>query len=223
MSLTFCHCCKRPIGIDQLASSWQSGALSWVFLSEYAPITFVEWLSTDIAALDQVHVIFAGNRSECGNAIRFAEADWPAVRAWIEAGGRFHLATEHSGNHPEVGGEYETGFKCLQDMARVNAFIAAMGGTMTYRGGDFVDNSIATPGTALIATVNSYVNNRIGHLEPGSGKIVFTGNISGKTAMVAEKLGNGFLFVEGDSNSFGGTTPNNYYYKLWHDADDEIY
>lgn len=154
----------------------------------------ISGLAFDISRIDECKLVFAGLFDECSNAMRFTPGQYGTIRTWIEGGGRFYLSAEYT--------------PCLGDSAAVSAFLAAIGSTILYVGGLFDSGceSIAgdrsmIPGLANIAQ----------GLPPI--KMAATGQLSGGTnvfrspsgihMLQVQKIGNGFLFVCGDSNVAG--------------------
>lgn len=214
-ALCFETCCDG-IGFD--GGTW-SGVTSC-----FDPATdYVTDIAHDITLLEKCKLIFAGNFLTCGNAVRFSTGDWPAIKDWIEAGGRMMMAAEHSGNFPD--GSSHLHFRCLQDMTNLNAFLLAIGSTISYLGGDYFCAPAhpplsgcqgMMPGTAKIALATSppFQSNRFGELTGGTavwqGLAAYTDFFSTipaptlgiKTVVAGEKLGNGFFFLTGDGDDW---------------------
>jgi hypothetical protein len=205
--LCFSGCCAR-VGFDEQP---------WDYLASHFLAQGVEYI-TNIAGnvsakLDSsISMLFAGNHDFCGNAIRFPGSEWLEIKAWLEAGGKMVICSEHSGNAPDNG----LPLKCLQDMVQLNIFLSGMGTSLSYIGDDcnggFPDSGFYIPGSAKVAQgVTDFGGARFGELAGGT--TVFTGyaggpdgpqvgwkNGLGRVAVVADPVGDGFIFLTGDSN-----------------------
>lgn len=211
-SICFNSCCDR-IGFDQT---------SWLDMGTCFPENndFIINISNDISLLSQCKLVFAGNQDVCGPAVRFPESQWQDIKDWIEQGGRMFMAAEHSGNAPDPATHALV--KCLKDMERLNSFLGFIGSSIRYIGGDYqgipFDVSFCgslTPGPAKIAIDSAppFMANRFGELQGGTvvweTDCVFEDEAfqdkpsqGVKAVVVAEKLGEGFFFLTGDSDHF---------------------
>jgi hypothetical protein len=187
-------------------------------------------LASNISRLSECRVVFGGNNRQCGNAIRFASADWSEIRSYVQNGGRLFLNGEHSGNHPATG----TAFKCLQDKDNLNDFLSFLGSSIRYIGFDYNatgPNCSATyysPGDAAIAQGINFTGERFGELSGGTSLWIGpagtggTGSGAGKVAAAIEQIGDGFLVVCGDSDQGTCEGACNFLRRLWEYADDQI-
>jgi hypothetical protein len=183
---------KGTIGFDES---------TWPFESCFSSgnVEYVQNISSDISLIDQCSLVFAGIAGYCGNAIRFDTADWPAIKTWIEDGGRFFLSTEWGDEDPDD--------SCLQDPSRVADFLVQLGSTIIYDGDSFdcgceqESGGLMTPGDANIGA-GIWDHGMACTAELTGGTTVFL-SPSGKRMIVVEALGSGFLFVSGDSNLAG--------------------
>lgn len=155
--------------------------------------TVANLATSDITRIYQCGVVLAGlHDNSCGDAMQFAEADWPTVRAWVESGGRLWLNTEWDEGDPDA---------CLTDREAVNDFLDAIGSTLTsdlgYHGCDEPDWLSATPAAANIAA--GFNLHMACTTAIGGGTSCWTSPDA--TIMVAvEQVGAGFVFVCGDGN-----------------------
>lgn len=199
------NCCCGPIGFDEAAWSWVTQALDGVPVRTF--------LKNDISQIEGCIIVFAGNNGQCGNAVRFNEADWPTIKDWIHSGGKFFICGEHSGNYKGPGLENGMLAKCLQDIEQFNTFLFAMQSAIQYIGNDYnarqppCRSDYYSPGLpSLFAQGIYFPGERFGELTgatplwvgpSGSGG---TGNGLGKIAARIEKLGQGILIATGDGN-----------------------
>jgi len=214
-------CCGK-LGFDEFSWTWLDPSF------KNQGIEYVPSIAGHVTELiDSVSMICAGNLGTCGDAIRFDTPEWPPLKTWIEGGGKLFIAAEHSGNSPAHG----LIFRCLQDMTRLNDFLSFMGSSMLYVGDDcnnsFPATGIYIPGGAKVAIgVNDFSGSRFGILSGGT--TVFTGyeggldnplfgahNGLGLVACVAEAIGNGFIFVIGDSNCNSIPTSHKFIRKIF--------
>jgi hypothetical protein len=199
-------CCCGAIGFDEAAWSWAESCFS--------DKTIIENIKDDVPGLiGQCKILFAGNNSTCGNAIRFAGPDWEAIREWIADGGRLYIAAEHSGNYVGPGTESGMTFRCLQDMTNLNVFLATMGSAISYVGNDYNASSPScsstyySPGAANIAQGINFTGERFAEVSGGTTLWLGTagsggtGSGIGKTAAAIERVGDGALVLIGDGNS----------------------
>lgn len=221
-------CCDKTIGFDEAAWSWitRTGCLS---SPEFKHITGI---ASNITILTpDIHMLLAGNNFTCGKAMRFSMSDWYALKAWIQAGGILFICAEHSGNAPAG----VLSFRCLQDMDQLNDFFSFMETSLLYVGNDcnggFPSDGLYIPGAARIADgVLDFGGSRFGELSGGT--TVFTGyaggpdipgslskNGLGLVAVVAERVGNGFIFCTGDSNHDSVSTSCNFIRKIFEHGD----
>ena len=196
-----CKCCCK-VGFDEGA---------WPIQSCLPNVEFVENIADDISKLNEVCLVFAGNVDACSNAVRFDAGDWETIRDWIERGGRLFLATEYQG--------------CLQDPGATNNFLGTLGSSITWVGGifDFFCRTGMIPGPAQIAqglTDNGMAATAI----LSGGTTMFTSPNAGVVMMVVEQIGDGFLFVTGDSNHFQFCSFDNceLVRRLYRNGDNEI-
>jgi hypothetical protein len=152
-------------------------------------------LQADVTRLAECDVVFAGNNSTCGISPFFLAADWAAVKTYIEGGGRLFLAGEYEG--------------CLSLPANFNAFLAALGSTITWVGG-LHNIGCSTTGTRdMVAGPANIAQGlttpiRMGlTAELAGGTTVFF-SPDGVPMLQVEAIGAGFLFVVGDGNVAGG-------------------
>lgn len=157
-------------------------------------------------------LIFDGLVGGCpGNILHVDAGQWASVKDWIEAGGRFVLACEYE--------------DCMDDYANVQAFLTALGSTMTITGNYEIgcQASPCTAGTAQIgAGLTCYMG---GCSEITGGASVLVSPNAAVVMMAVEQLGDGFLFLSGDSNIFTsvcGSVSCELIARLWGDPDDEI-
>jgi hypothetical protein len=200
------RCCGKKIGYDET---------SWGLETAYG-LDAVTNIASDISLLNSVSVCFAGNRNTCGNAVRFDAADWETIRLWIVAGGRFFIVGEHSGDYPAPG---ET-IKCLQDMPALNDFLSAITSSIRYVGGDYMTFQVQPdPGAAQMAHAGECTINRFGEVENGTSLWVGPSGVpgTGKVVVAVEQIGNGFVFVAGDSDMTGA-----FWARVWEDDDANI-
>jgi hypothetical protein len=193
-------------------------------------------LASDLSRIAECKIVFGGNENSCGNAMRFASGDWPALKTYIQNGGRLYLVGEHSGDFPAA----HESFKCLQDMTNLNNFLSSIGSTIAYVGGPYImnndpglsDTTPADPGDANIAQGGiTFMTNWFGHISGGTS--VWKANTpyyqddrsavgSAKTIVAVEKIGSGFVFVAGDSNMFSLTNNCDFTKRLWQYDDSQI-
>lgn len=152
-------------------------------------------------------------------AVNFAAGDWPAVRAYIEGGGRLWIQGEYQG--------------CLADSADFNSFLAAMGSSIQWVGSSY-DSGCATdgsrdctPGAANIAQSLSSPFRMALTAEMSGGTSVWLAP-SGVSMIQVEQLGDGFLFASGDANPAlgpeGGCSYDHceFFRRLWEYEDADI-
>ena len=232
MSLAFCHCCKAKIGYD--GSTW--GLESLLPAGDSDP-TAVENLSSDVSRLGECKIVFAGNYNICGQAVRFADAQWPALKAYVEGGGRLYMVAEHSGEYP-IGPPGTTSFICHTDLTRTRDFLSFMGSSLDLDGKLWSDLAVMVAGAANIATgQGSVFNMRVGAFSAVSGGTsVFTSSGggggdndgAGLTVVAVEQIGSGFIFLSGDSNTWSETLSINPFgaktwtRRLWEYADADV-
>jgi hypothetical protein len=215
-------CCGGKIGFDLTDTLRQ-------YLLCFPGFTAVENISTDISKLSQVRVVFAGYNSlnqfcNAQNSVRFAAQDRPALKSWIENGGRFFFITEFQG--------------CVLDPNSINPFLSDLGSTITWVGGAYDNlchdlneipprNRICTSGQANISQ-NLSVGFKIAFTaEIAGGTSVFF-SPSGKLVVAVERIGDGFIFVSGDGTisptaCFGDYATNcEFFFRLHEYADDDI-
>ncbi len=148
-------------------------------------------LAGNVTRLAECKVVFEGLDNVCGRAINFASGDWPAVKTYIQGGGRLWINAEYGA---PCGG-------CLAESANMHAFLAAMGSTLSRT--DSCDNPelgqcvALVPGAANIAAGAS--------LKKATSTNIFGGtsvwlSASGNGVVNVEQLGDGFIFLSGDSN-----------------------
>lgn len=204
--------CVPTVGFDQSV---------WPGVSACGGITVLTNMSTtNIGSLAQCKIIFAGNPGDaCGPAIRFISTDWPAVKTYIENGGRLWISAEYEG--------------CLNDPTNLASFLTAMGSSLSNLGGVYdgsctVDGSRdCTPGVANIAQGLSSPFRMAATGELSGGTNVFL-SPSGQEMVQVEQLGDGFLFLCGDSNVVMGNHGCDYsgncefLRRLWEYADGDI-
>lgn len=186
-----CCCVTEKIGYDSL-SPW---LIHGQCFEGYDAVTS---LAANVSAISECKVVFSGNNNDCGNAVRFSAVDWPAVKAYIQGGGRLWLQAEFKG--------------CLQDPAKLADFLAALGSSMAW--GDTLEpnsggncnplTNTCTPGAANIAQGTVLRIAAASKIDGGTSVWVRDNPI-----VAAEKLGNGFLFLTGDSNITSGCGYNN--------------
>ena len=189
----------------------------WSITSCYTPgQTVVANVAGDITLLRSCKLVFAGLEVECGSAINFAESDWPTVKSWIEAGGRLCLVVEHNAGTPP----------CLADESTVDAFLVAMGSSIVYEGSY---SALSCGGQPLYPQPTPVANISVGLSNVGFAQAA---KITGGTSMFSEAgvptwrpvmrveaLGDGFLFVSGDSNMFGLCYTYDYLSDPWHNCE----
>jgi hypothetical protein len=132
-------CCGR-VGFDQ--TKWP-GVVSCLGTDK----TYIENLASDISRISDCDLVFCGNSSICGNAVRWPLITWEIVYNWLFQGGRMYMQAEHSGNYdpegedkplpPDFQSPRGMHFKCLQDMEQLNNFLLALNVNLTYAGGDY--------------------------------------------------------------------------------------
>lgn len=171
-----------------------------------SPIAF---LASNVSRLSECKVVFAGLLS-CNSAVKFASGDWPAVKTYIQNGGRLVFVTEFQG--------------CLADPTAVASFLSALGSSITWLGGSYDAGATAscTPGTANIAQGLSFYLNATAELSGGTSVWV---SPSGKQMLQVEAIGSGFLFVCGDSNVLENSIPHSdcaFWQRVFNDADGDI-
>lgn len=192
MSLAKCHCCCPVVGFDDVIL-WSR----WFCCDGQTRLTN---LLADVTQLTQCKVVFGGNYDSCGQAVRFAVGDWPTVKAYVVGGGRLWITAEW-GNPTVMGHGLPL---CFQDAAKttLNSFLSSMGSTITYVGGDYVTGVFSDPGTANIAQGLSITSSLFGEITGGTSVWLSPAGAegTGKAIVAVEKIGNGFLFVSGDSN-----------------------
>lgn len=180
-------CCGEAIGFDQAAWTIGHGC--------FPDRQLFGFLKDSPDQLTNCKVLFAGLDGVCGNAVKFAAGDWPKVHDYITSGGRMWLQSEYSG--------------CLGDAANLAAFLSAIGSTMTW--GATVDTSgdacnattgICLPGTANIA--QGGVRITIARASKINGGTSVWISQAGNVVVAVEKIGDGFLFLTGDSNITSG-------------------
>lgn len=169
-------------------------------------------LASDVSQLTRCKLVFGGNINSCSNAVRFSFGDWPAVATYVAGGGRLWINAEHSGDFISVGNPAHEIIKCLQDMANLNSFLSAIGSTLSYVGNDYIINigcTVSDVGDANIADSISFSADRFGEVTGGTTVIIstnprYTNDVSfvgsPRSIVVVEKVGNGFVFLCGDSN-----------------------
>jgi hypothetical protein len=154
-------------------------------------------------------VIFAGLDTACGAVFgitTFANL-YPQIKEFLNKGGRLWIQLEWG--HPDHP------FSCFIDTG-IGDFLSAMGTTMNWLGGDYQpvtgDWSPMVPGTAKISQglPSNQQNNRFAEISPGLGKVVWkAGSLYpigvGKCVVAGEKIGNGFIFMTGDSDLWDGS------------------
>lgn len=211
-----CGCGGCPtIGFDQSA---------WSVITACCNNSTIINIASDVSRLAECRIVFGGNLGTCGNAIRFSSGDWPAIKTYIEGGGRLFIAAEHNNG-------------CLGDAANLNSFLAAVGSSMSYAGGDY-QQSFPSPnltcsemdaGSANIAQGLSprLRSNRFGEITGGTSVWVADSSYTtgvGKTIVAVEALGSGFLFLIGDSNHhyLCGSGCHEFFRRLWEYDDADI-
>ena len=231
-----CHCCCPTLGYDLFVWSTVLGHSPSACCSGTVSLSNLVF---DITQISSCRVVFSGNSDTCFKAINFAAGDWPAVKTYVENGGRLYIVAEHSGDYVSPGNPPHETTGCLVDMAGLNSFMAAMGSTMRYAGGDYVlttdttdGTTLADPGDANIAQGVTFNTNRFGEITGGTSvwkgtTVYYTDDRtvvgSEKVIVAVEKIGNGFIFLCGDSNMIN-LTPNycDFIKRLWEYDDASI-
>ena len=198
------NCCCGTIGFDETA---------WGVTSCFPSSAVIINLASDISRISECRLVFAGNKATCAQAVRFASGDWPAVKSYIEDGGRLWLQAEYQG--------------CMTDVANLASFLSALGSAITWLGGSH-DSNCATDGSrdciAGAANIAQGVTFRMALTAELSGGTNVWQSPSGRNMVQVEQLGSGFLFVSGDSNLFDGCGYDNcsFAQRLLNYADDQI-
>lgn len=177
-------CCPCPtIGFDEAAWPGLVGCCAGM-----APIIN---LKTNVARLGECRVVFGGNDNSCSSAVRFSSGDWPAVKTYIEQGGRLWINAEYGS---------PCGL-CLADSNKLASFLTALGSSMSWlnscdnpEAGACVDCVAGDANIASGATLKKATSANI------SGGTPVWKSASENTVVAVEQLGDGFLFLSGDSN-----------------------
>lgn len=192
-------CCDLTFGFD--AGAWNNcfvfGCSNLLACANNA--SAIINLKDDVSRIGECRIVFAGRCDQNGNffgapVVRFAPADWPAIRTYIEGGGRLWLNAEED--------------MTPDNFAEMAGFLAAMGSGISYVSGPFDSTDsggTAAPGDANIAqglTMNLHYS-AAGQV--GGGTAVWRSSVSDSRLpdvplVVVEKLGEGFLFFTGDGH-----------------------
>lgn len=221
-------CCSGKIGFDlrNADSARPPGGNS--ILSCFPGFSAVDNIRDDVSRLAGLKLVFAGyntsNACSTATSIRFNTSDYGAVKSWIESGGRLVLFSEFAG--------------CITDFAKTNAFLSAMGSSMSWVGGVY-DTSChdlsatpprdrrCIPGAANIAQGLTNEIYMAAAAEVSGGTSVFFAP-SGVLIFSVEQLGNGFLFFCGDGSMLpsgcGGLHATNceFFKRLYDYADGDV-
>jgi hypothetical protein len=196
-------CCCCPV------AGFDGGA--WTAVTACCNGMVTKDLVADISQIDQCKVVFAGyTPGVCGgSAINFPSGDWPTIKDWIEAGGRFWLNLEHN--------------SCPDDKVNIDAFLIAMGSSITWGFTD--DNAFweCTPGSANISQGGVlFDTNRASRIDGGTSLWLSNGVVTS----AVEAIGDGFIFVNGDSDGFRGTggpiSRCDFKRRLWEYGDSDV-
>lgn len=183
-----CECCER-IGFDLSQAPWFA-------VSNAIGLPYVENLSTDISPITTCKIVFGGLVGSCGNANLLAP--FATVKSYIEGGGRFWLQGEFGGGSP-----------CLLNRPDFNTYLTNLGSSMS------IDNVFDNSGQGCSNSPTRECVAGSANIAVGSSfKVAATNTITGGTSVwvtglggicvAVEQLGNGFLFVCGDSNVANG-------------------
>lgn len=200
-----CGGCTK-IGFDQ--SAWPK----LVECYESHDIEYVENLADDISMIDECCLIYMGNNGVCGNSIRFASDKWYAIKEWVERGGRLWINAEYEG--------------CLADPETLADFLGTLGIDITWIGGSYdcgCRNDYMLPGEAGLAFF--LINQQMGCTAELSGfATVFYSPVAQVPMVVVDQLGDGFVFLCGDSNIWAGCDYDNcnLAIRLWERPDSQI-
>lgn len=193
----FCQkCCggcdSNTIGFDETA---------WPGLVDcYTDVTVIENLKDDINKLQDCCVVFMGNNNQCSDSIRFPSNQWNDIKEWVEAGGRLWINAEYGGPFP-----------CLKDPETLAAFLGTLGVDLGWEDGQYdcgCREDFMLPGEAGIAFF--LINQQMGCTAEISGfKTAFYSPVAQVPMICVDQLGDGFVFLCGDSNIWGGCDYDN--------------
>ena len=169
---------------------------TWSISTCLPGIEMVPNLISDISLIENCRLVFCGMRAGLSQyAINFSPEHYQFIRNWIHGGGRLWLCTEYQSYleyHVEFGSQIH----------KVSNFLAGVGSTMTYGGGDY-DGSFhnAVPGVANISQGLTFLMADTAKINGGTS--VWRTTNTPVTMVAVEQIGNGFLFLCGDGNVLG--------------------
>lgn len=182
--------------------------------------------TTNIGRISECKLVFGGSiEIACGPATsRMAPSSWSHIKDYIMSGGRLYFATEF-GSFGHADGVTAG---CLQDPPQVNSFLSYLGASLHWDGdvdisgnGCNAATGTCTPGAAAIAVGCAPLKVAVLGLISGGTSVWITP--AGNKAMVVEKLGNGFLFLCGDSNPAGCGYDNcDFFRRLFNNSDENL-
>lgn len=220
--------CGNKIGYDE--DPWTGTVTPHSVANVEIPDLVIN-IKDDISKLEECKYVFCGNRmlgggGECGKAVRFAEADWPAIRTWIEEGGRLFMVSEWWDSESN---------KCEFDADLLDQFLVDVTDLgIAYNRGEYspgITNPMvggpALIGAGLPTTNGNTFAQLISTGTPGCQPILTAtlGTGAGKTVMAVERIQDGFYFLSGDSNiGFGGSEAGlaELYRRIFEFENDEI-
>lgn len=188
-----CECCEK-IGFEGVQSPW-------FMVSNAIGLPYIENLSVDISLITSCKVVFGGIIGACGNSPLLSPV--ATVKSYIEGGGRFWLQGEYGGATP-----------CLTNRTAFNTYLSDLGSTMS------INNVVDVSGQGCSDSPTRECIAGSANIAQGSSfKVAVTNTITGGTSVwvtglggvcvAVEQLGDGFLFVCGDSNAVNGCSYDN--------------